>query len=367
MEKKDVYLFLSSIYNIQLYHIEKLKKEFGEIENLLKVEDKKILNNKKINCKLSKNIVKYKNCSRVEKLKSILSKKHIKYVCIEDDDYPKNLKHICCPPPILFYMGDISFINEGFNLAMVGSRTPTEYGVMCAKKFSKELSDSGVNIISGLAMGIDSISHLGCLNGKSKTAAVIGSPLDNILPKQNINVAKKILENNGAIISEYIIGRKVCSKNFFIRNRIVSGISDGLFIVEAAKRSGSMITCEYASNQGKDVFVVPGMINSLKSEGCNDLIKDGANMVTEVEDITGYYKFTSLNNRNFSIEYEIEGLNLEQEQILGLIKSRGNITIDEICDTINADISKVNSNINELLINEYIVEMDDKTYAYSIL
>ena len=154
---------------------------------------------------------------------------------------------------------------------------------------SRELSKRGINIISGLAVGIDSYAHIGCLGEKGKTIAILGNGLDTIYPVQNRKLAKAILENDGCIISEYPIGAKIEKRNFPQRNRLISGLSDGILIVEANKKSGALITAEFGLEQGKEIFVIPGDITREQSEGCNILIKEGANVVTSCEDISSYW------------------------------------------------------------------------------
>ena len=368
MEKKDTYLFLTSVYRINMKHIEIIKSKYEDINTFLDLPDKEILKNKNLNSNFLKNIVKYKSHSRMDKIKRILSREKIGYVCIEEDEYPQKLKHIPDPPPILFYKGDISLLNDKntMNLAVVGSRTPSIYGIESTKKMVRELSQEGINIISGLAFGIDSIAHLSCMEGCGKTVAVLGSPVDNIRPLENKYIADEILKNGGAIISDFFIRSKVYAGNYASRNRIISGVSDGVLIMEAAEKSGALITCDLALDQGKNVFAVPGNINSKMSRGCNRIIRQGAILVEKIEDILEEYNFSPLNNSKDSIEYDIKGLNLEQIKILDLIKKQGSINIDDICKYTDVSIKSVNSNINELLINDYIMEMENKTYGFKI-
>lgn len=368
MEKKDAYLFLSSVYRINIKHIEIIRNEYDDVNRFLELSQKEIIKNKNLNSNFLKNIVKYKSHSRMEKIKRILSREKIKYLCIEDDEYPEKLKNIPDPPPVLFYKGDISILNDKneLNMAVVGARQPSTYGIECTKKIVRELSQEGINIISGLAFGIDSISHLSCMEGNGKTIAVLGSSVDNIRPLKNKYIADEILKNGGAIISDFFIRSKVYPGNYASRNRIISGISDGVLIMEASEKSGALITCDLALDQGKNVFAVPGNINSKMSKGCNKIIKEGAKLVEKVEDILEEYDFFPLNNTQYSIEYDIKGLNLEQIKILDLIKKQGNVNIDDICKYTDINIKSVNSNINELLIKDYIMEMENKTYGFNI-
>ena len=208
----------------------------------------------------------------------------IEEISIKNNEYPNQLKNIYDPPAKLYVLGNRSILNQK-NFAIVGSRKATEYGKKVAMQISKELSENGLNIVSGLARGIDSYAHLGAIYAKGKTTAVLGSGIDIIYPKENFFLAEKIINTGGAIISEYPIGTKPMKINFPARNRIISGISEGLLVVEAKKKSGTLITVDFALEQGKEVFAVPGDINREQSEGCNLLIKDGANVVTSSQDI----------------------------------------------------------------------------------
>ncbi|MBP3707293.1 MAG: DNA-processing protein DprA [Clostridia bacterium] len=227
------------------------------------------------------------NCSYRENLDNIAKYmviNNIKMVTCYDTEYPCKLRLIKNRPIVLFYKGDISHINDE-SVAIVGSRNCTAYGRKCGNFFSYELASRNVNVISGLAIGIDAIAHCAALNANGKTYAVIGSGLDNIYPMQNIQLAKRIIEKGGAIITEYVIGTKPDKSNFPRRNRIISGIADAIIVVEASEKSGSLITANYAINQGKEVWAVPGNIFSNESKGTNKLINDGANVLTSMDDI----------------------------------------------------------------------------------
>lgn len=210
----------------------------------------------------------------------------IEEISIKNNKYPNQLKNIYDPPAKLYVLGNRSILNQR-NFAIVGSRKATQYGKKIAMQISKELAENGLNVVSGLAIGIDSYAHLGCLQVKDagKTIAVLGSGLDVIYPKENRKLAEQIINSGGCIISEYPIGSKIEKNNFPQRNRIISGLSEGILVVEASKKSGALITAEFGIEQGKEVFAVPGDINREQSEGCNLLIKDGANVVTSSQDI----------------------------------------------------------------------------------
>lgn len=174
------------------------------------------------------------------------------------------------------------------NVAIIGARKCTDYGKKVAFDTAKELSDLNINTVSGLASGIDSFAHLGSMQGKyGRTIAVLGNGLDitDIYPKENIKLYEKILENKGTVISEYIVGTKAAKYNFPQRNRIVSGISDKVLVVEASEKSGTLITVGFALEQGKEIFAVPGSIYKDTSKGTNKLIIEGANVFTSTQDL----------------------------------------------------------------------------------
>lgn len=208
----------------------------------------------------------------------------MKIIKIEDKEYPQNLLKIYDPPKQLYVLGNEKILNEP-GIAIVGSRNCTKYGEQTAKSFAYNLARYNINVISGMAKGIDSAAHIGSVMGSGKTVAVLGSGFNHVYPKENMQLFNKILESGGTIITEYEANTLPHGKNFPRRNRIISGLSKGVVVVEAAERSGSLITAELALEEGKDVFAVPGNINSLLSKGTNELIKDGAKLVTNVFDI----------------------------------------------------------------------------------
>jgi DNA processing protein len=203
-------------------------------------------------------------------------------ITFSDSDYPPLLRRIPDPPPFLYVSGKL--LPQNHHISIVGSRNPTAYGISATKRLSENLAAIGFTIVSGMARGIDSAAHQGALSGKGKTIAVLGSGLDKIYPPENRKLFDRISEN-GAVISEFSIQSPPDAHHFPIRNRIISGISLGTVVVEAAKKSGSLITARLAAEQNREVFAVPGSIQSFKSCGTNNLIKQGAKLVEHVQDI----------------------------------------------------------------------------------
>lgn len=211
-------------------------------------------------------------------------KKKINIVCITDDDYPENLKKIFDAPVLLYYKGKLNK-KDKFSLSIVGTRNPTEYGKYTTEKFTEQFCELGIPIISGFARGIDSIAHKTCLRKNNLTYAVFGCGVDIIYPEEHIKFYRELIEK-GAVISEFSIGVKPEKVNFPKRNRIISGISIGTLVIESGIRGGAVLTAEFALDQDKEVFAIPGYINSKQSEGVNELIKKGqAKLVTNIDDI----------------------------------------------------------------------------------
>lgn len=260
-----------------------LLNKFETAKRIYNATEKEILKVDGMSDKIVQNMQKAKDAKLLEKYEKYILKNDIKIINILDDNYPDKLKNIYAPPITIFAKGDISLLNSK-SIAIVGSREPSKYGICVAEKFSKELSKEGITIVSGLARGIDTFAHIGALSSFGKTIAVLGSGIDVVYPKENAKYYREISEK-GLIISEYIVGTAPESKNFPQRNRIISGLSDGVLVVEARKNSGTMITTDFALEQGKELYVIPGNITSNLSAGTNNLIKEGAKLVTDVCEI----------------------------------------------------------------------------------
>ena len=204
-------------------------------------------------------------------------------ITLADADYPQRLLEITDPPPILYLKGRRSLLNNP-SLAIVGSRNTTPQGALNAESFAHSLADAGLTIVSGLALGVDTAAHQGGLKGAASTIAVVGTGLDIIYPARNKALAHHIVEQ-GAIISEFPLGTPSIATNFPRRNRIISGMSLGCLVVEAALQSGSLITARLASEHGREVFAIPSSIHSPVARGCHHLIKQGAKLVESAQDI----------------------------------------------------------------------------------
>lgn len=280
----EYWIWLSRIEGLGPIKIKELLKQYKTPENIWELDKNKLMQTKGIGENIANSILKKEYRENLEQYVKYMKKYNIGIMTIKDKDYPKNLLHIYDAPAILYYKGDKELLHTNI-IAMVGCRECSDYGKEVSIKFSYELAKCGITIISGMAKGIDSYSHIGCIKAGGKTIAVLGSGLDRIYPKENSLLYNEILSTEGLVLSEYIIGTKPNKLNFPARNRIISGLSKGVIVVEAKEKSGTLNTVDFALEQGKEVFVVPGNITSENSSGTNELIKQGAKCVTCVEDI----------------------------------------------------------------------------------
>lgn len=209
-------------------------------------------------------------------------------VTLGDAAYPQALLYVGDPPPLLYAKGRVELLNAPA-FAIVGSRNATQQGIAHAESFGRALSDAGFTIVSGLALGIDAAAHRGGLAGSASTVAVVGTGLDIVYPARNRDLAHDIALR-GCLVSEFPLGMAPVASNFPRRNRLISGLARGCLVVEAALSSGSLITARLANEQGKDVFAMPGSVNSPLTKGCHNLIKDGAKLAETAEDILGELK-----------------------------------------------------------------------------
>lgn len=213
-----------------------------------------------------------------------MHKSDIRKILITDSDYPSKLREIKSSPKELYVKGKLPDKDKK-TVAIVGARNASEYGITLGKQIAKILSMNDVQIISGLALGIDTSAHLGAIDAEKPNFAVLGSGVDVCFPSYNSNVYEKICEMGGGIISEFKLGEKPMPYNFPMRNRIIAGLSDVVIVVEARSRSGSLITVDYALEQGKTIFACPGRVGDSLSQGTNNLIKQGAYILTSVDDV----------------------------------------------------------------------------------
>lgn len=284
LENKKYWIWFSLIKRLGSKRKQKLLESYKTPEKIYKLTKKELIATNGIGEKMVENILKSKDEDYLKKYILYMQKHNIDIININDENYPKILKEIYDPPISLYIKGNKNILNNT-SVAIIGCRQASQYGIKVAKYFGYNLAKNEVNVVSGLAKGIDSYAHIGSICANGKTIAVIGNGIDTIYPKENINIANKILEKGGAIISEYPLGTKPEKMNFPARNRIISGLSKSVIVVEAKEKSGTLLTVDFALEQGRDVYVVPGNINSINSIGTNELLKQGAKIITCYKDI----------------------------------------------------------------------------------
>jgi DNA processing protein len=298
-------------------------------------------------------------------------------VSFDDAGYPPRLKEIYDPPLVLYARGNAEVLTRP-GIAMVGTRHPTPYGLGMAERLACDLATHGLVIISGMARGVDTASHRGAIAAKGKTVAVFGTGVDVIYPKENSRLSEQILALGGALISEFPIGTHPAPQNFPIRNRILSGMSVGVLVVEAAEYSGTRITARCALEQNRDVFAVPGNVTNKNSWGPNTLIKQGAKLVATWEDVwedlpaevrlalTPTTSPESSASSSASL-FPDEGLPPHEKRILGLLKSDESTHIDEIVEKLETELSssEIFAALFELELSGKVRQMPGKNFVKS--
>ena len=295
-----------------------------------------------------------------EKYMEDIQKSGIKWITIYDESYPKLLKEIYDPPVILYYRGNLDCLNKKC-LAVVGTRKMTGYGKAVCEQFVKSLVAFHITIVSGLARGIDSKAHETAVFNQGQTVAVLGGGLNKIYPPENISLAKSIIESLGALISEFPPDYPSLPGNFPSRNRIISGLSLGVLVVEAAEDSGSLITARFALEQGRDVFAIPGPVTSNLSKGPIQLIKDGAIVVIEPGEILDEIGIFQVQNAKSKVQ-NLENLSEEEKRILEVLENES-LHIDEIGRILRIESAKISSLLLKMEITGLVQNLGSGKYS----
>lgn len=295
-------------------------------------------------------------------------------LCLTDERYPKLLRETYDPPIVIYGLGDVSAAFTQPCVAVVGSRRCSTYGRNVAEKLSREIAERGITVVSGLARGVDSAAHRGALEGRGLTVGVMGTGLDSVYPKENRKLAERILER-GALITEFPLATPPVSQNFPFRNRVISGVSLGVMVVEAAERSGSLITARLAFEQGRDVFAVPGNITSAKSFGPNYLIKDGAKLVQTwrdvVEELPADIKSTILSaergeSRVKQLVIDDVALSESERKLLKMLSSDEAVHIDQLISKSGLSLGELMGALLQLEMTDRIRQLPGKSFVKRI-
>lgn len=352
------YLGFSHFLGIGPMRFTALVSYFGTAKRAYQAKEKELSEVVGTNC--ARKFVEFRaNFDPVKKLEE-LRQKEITVLTQEDDFYPPQLKSISDPPICLYVKGNLTNFNfaKDFFFAIVGTRVPTAYGEHVARKFAYELAKAGFVVVSGMAYGIDAIAHFQALQTKGKTVAFLGCGVDVVYPSGNSALYSNIIKQGSLVISEFPPGATVMKGLFIARNRLISGLSRGVLVVEGAKDSGSLITARFAAAQGKEVFAPPAPLTSYLSEAPNMLIKQGAKLVTRVEDILEEFNLKIYPNKKEQILSMLD----EEEKVIFQALLKEPMISDELVEISSYPISKVLNILSSLEIKGVVAKNSEGKY-----
>lgn len=359
--KEKEYLFmLSHVTGLGTISIHRLRDYFGSFEAVWNCERKELSKTGILNDKRQEAFwVWHKKEGELRKEYDTLEEKNIRYIAYFDSEYPSRLKPYRDSPVALYVKGDVpdDYIPS---VAIVGARNCTEYGKQASEYLARELSGHGIQILSGLALGVDRAAHEGCLRANGKTFAVMGCGVNVCYPRENYRLYMDV-ENSGGIISEFPPGTVPAAMNFPMRNRIISGLSDAVVIVEAREKSGSLITGDLALEQGKEVFALPGRINDPLSAGCNRLLQMGAAVCLGPKDILEFFGMEASENLRENKKSE-KSLAKREKLVYSFIDSRPK-TLEEIVTFCQIPVAEVLESLMVLELSGYIQSCGSQNYC----
>ncbi len=366
---REAYIALNMVGSVGPVRVRALLEKFGRPENILTASRESLVSIPGVGKEVAENILRWNETvdAKAELVRSEKSGIHV--VTRDDAAYPKNLREIYDPPLVLYVRGEL-IENESLAMAIVGSRRTTLYGQEMSRKLAYQLARSGVTVVSGLARGIDTAAHKGALQGKGRTVAVIGCGIDVVYPPENAGLCDDIVNGGGAIVSEFPFGVKPDRQNFPMRNRIISGWSMGVVVVEANSQSGSLITVTQATEQGRQVFAVPGRADSLLSRGTNRLIKEGAKLTEDVEDILSEFEYLMPPSNTEKTESSQSSsrpqtplkLSEKEEKIYSCIENE-EVSIDEIVRSSGLTTASVSANLLSLEMKRLVKQLPGKYFV----
>lgn len=358
--EKAYWIWLARVPGVGARRFKRLLEIYDSPINVWKASDNDIMARAgKLGKNVAYNIIRYRHERYLKEAAKALQIPGIRIIIPTDSEYPWILKQIYDPPAVLYCKGNYLDFSKPA-IAIVGCRNPTRYGRQIAEKIAFELASAGVTIISGLARGIDTMAHLGALRARGNTIAVIGSGIDIVYPPENKRIFKNI-EMHGTIISEYPPGTRPLPGNFPARNRIISGLSSGVLVVEAGSRSGSLITVDFALEQGREVYAIPGNIDSPQSMGTNNILKQGAKLVTSAEDILEDLGIKQILNREDSFAETVQ-LDIFETQVYNALED-GEKHLEELASITNMDIAKLNAVLTMLEIKGVVKQLPGKIFV----
>lgn len=365
MESLVPWFALKSIPGIGNLLFKRLTDRFGSPEQVFTASEEELLEVEGISPRLAAAVRTHSVPDYAAGEIALALQKGYRIVTLSDPEYPPLLLQIPDPPPFLYVYGDLS--HSARSIAVVGTRNATRYGISAAIEICQELAALNITVVSGMARGIDTAAHDGALMGGGKTIAVLGSGLERVYPLENMKLFHKIAQN-GAVISEFHLTEGPAPHHFPIRNRIISGISLGTLVVEAARKSGALITAEFALEQGREVFAVPGSIRSFKSTGPHNLIRQGAKLAVHAQDITeelpqaAKMHIAHSRLRQDDIRIGVPALSSEETLVLRSL-SPYPVHIDELARKISMESGKLSSILMQLELKGMIQQSPGKLFS----
>ena len=339
-----------------------LLTKFGSPESIFRASLSELMEVEGVRREVAERIAGRKYTSSPARLLKSVEKLGVRIIACTDQEYPAGLREIHDPPMLLYVKGNEIPRNLTF-IALVGSRNPTAYGLKASEMIGQGLARRGLGVVSGMARGIDSAAHWGCMQGRGFTIAVMGTGIDIVYPGSNAKLHEKIVEK-GAVISEFPLGTPPEPKNFPIRNRVISGLSKAVVVVEATLKSGSLITASLALEQGREVLAVPGSVNSFKSTGCHFLIKQGARLVENADDIMDELglNYEHVPKSDSFTQAPVPPLEEDEKRVYGMIGDYP-LHIDEIARECNLEPGKASSILMKMELKGIVRQLPGKMFV----
>ncbi len=359
MTLDEYWFWFTNINKIGIVKMNVLLRYFNSPERVYKLKEKDFECITYLNKSEIDSIIKSKNEDTIKSEYDKLIKTGARFIHVENKEFPNKLKQLSDGPKAIYVRGNLPK-EETISIAIVGVRECSHYGRELSRYFARELASNGVQIISGLARGIDSYAHLGALETKSKTFGILGCGINICYPKENINLYMETIKHGG-IISEYGMNVQPLSGNFPMRNRIISGLSNGILVIEAKEKSGALITVDFGLDQGKEIYAIPGNIDKITSLGTNNLIKMGAKLITSPIEILE--DFNIKKNKKINIIKKDDKLLDYKEKIVYANLSLEPKSIEELIIETNLSLNEILPLLFQLETKKYIVQVKKNYYV----
>jgi len=367
MDNRDHLIALNAVPGLGPQRIQKLLEHFGSLEKIFKANGQDFSACTFLPPQVSNALKQFSVDKFLIQEHELLKKHKMTVISFSDEAYPKLLKEIADPPVVLYVKGLPALFKESA-VAIVGCRRASVYGITTAEKLAQDLCDYNIVVVSGLARGIDTAAHRGAIKVRGKTIAVLGNGLASVYPPENKKLFDSIAEQ-GLLVSEFPMAATPQPFHFPRRNRIISGLSLGIVVVEAAKKSGALITADLAIEQGREVFAVPGKVDSASSQGVHGLIKQGAKLVTCIDDIMEELplalrvkKETQEISKEKGDTLTRESLSQEEKDILKLLSSAP-VDVDSLCQQAGLPISRIFSALLKLELSGFVKQLPGKLFV----